>query len=178
MNVLSDEVRADCELYAAIHEHSGRLAVDSETAARYERATRGAKEWLCYSRWCRETKRIEVEYQMSLLSWMMPTEIAYVLQFETNPRLIESLKTGMLVAMDRVTTPERVRAVERESLAERQSLVEKHRGARQIFEGWSYYANLGRVMFLEGRDEGAARCFHPDHGLYCDWCGHWVPRRG
>ena len=178
MNVLSDEVRADCELYAAIHEHSGRLAEDSETAARYERATRGAKEWLCYSSWCRETKRIEVEYQMSLLSWMMPTEIAYVLQFETNPRLIESLKTGMLVAMDRVTTPERVRAVERESLAERQSLVEKHRGARQIFEGWSYYANLGRVLFLEGRDEWAARCFNPDHGLYCDWYGHWVPRRG
>ena len=178
MNCLPDQARADGELFAAIHECGRQLAEDPETTARYERATRGAKEWFCYSRWCSETEGIAVEYQKSLLSWMMPTEIAYVLQFETNPRLIESLKAGMLVAMDRVTTPERVRTVERESLAERQSLVEKHKGARQIFEGWSYYANLGRVLFLEGRDEGAARCFHPDHGLYCDWYGHWVPRRG
>ena len=67
-----------------------------------------------------------------------------------------------------------VRTVERESLAERQSLVEKHKGARQIFEGWTYYANFGWVMFLEGCDEGAARCFHPDHGLYCEWWNRWA----
>ena len=171
---LPKEAYDDCDLYLAIQKYKVVLAEDPECCVRFNRATRGAKEWLCYSRWCRETKRIEVEYLMSLLSWMMPTEIAYVLQFETNSRLIESLKAGMLVAMDRVTTPERVQTVERESLAERQLLVEKHKGARQIFEGWSYYANLGRVMFLEGRDEGAARCFHPDHGLDCAWWSRWA----
>ena len=114
----------------------------------------------------------------------MPTEIAYVLQFETNPRLIESLKAAMVAAMERVTTPERVRAVEKESIAERRLSVEKYKGTKQIFEGWTYYVNLGRVMFLEvnlgrvmfleGCDEGAARCFHPDNGLYCAWWSRWA----
>ena len=88
--------------------------------------------------------------------------------------IIESLKAAMVAAMERVTTPERVRAVEKESIAERRLSVEKYKGTKQIFEGWTYYVNLGRVMFLEGCDEGAARCFHPDHGLYCAWWSRWA----
>ena len=171
---LPKEAYDDCNLYLAIQKYKSVLAEDPECCVRFNRATQGAKEWLCYSRWCRETEGIAGEYQKSLLSWMMPTEIAYVLQFETNPRLIESLKAGMLVAMDRITAPERVRAVEKESIADHRRLVEKYKGARQMFEGWTFYANLGRVMFLEGCDEGAARCFHPDHGLYCAWWSRWA----
>lgn len=52
--------------------------------------------------------------------------------------------------------------------------IQKYKGTKQIFEGWTYYVNLGRVMFLEGCDEGAARCFHPDHGLYCAWWSRWA----
>ena len=168
----------DGKLYVAIHEWQRRLAGDSETAARYERATRGAKEWLCYSRWCQEEGRVDVEYHSSLLSWMMPFEIAYVLQFESDRRLINALKSGMIAAMERVTTSARVVALGRESMRERQRLVEKHRGSKNVFEGWACYASFGRVLFLEGRDEGAARCFHPDHGLYCEWYRRWVPGRG
>ena len=62
--------------------------------------------------------------------------------------------------------------------------IQKYKGTKQIFEGWTYYVNLGRVMFLEvnlgrvmfleGCDEGAARCFHPDNGLYCAWWSRWA----
>ena len=122
---LTKEAYDDCDLYLAIQKYKAALTEDQECCVRFNRATRGAKEWLCYSRWCRETEKVADEYQKSLLTWMMPTEIAYVLQFETNPRLIESLKAAMVAAMERVTSPERVRAGEKEPIAERRLSVEK-----------------------------------------------------
>ena len=90
-----------------------RLSDDPETKDRYERATRGGREWLAFSAWIDEdgsrwADAGVVRYRDMLADWLVLTDIAYVLQFETNPLTIAFLKDRLLPTAKRETMPERI----------------------------------------------------------------------
>ena len=89
------------------------LATDPETKDRYERATAGGKEWFSFSRWVAEdmarwNDAEAEEYRDTLAARLGSTDIAYVLQYETNPDVVAYLKQRLVAAVERETTPERL----------------------------------------------------------------------
>ena len=89
------------------------LATDPETKDRYERATDGGKEWFSFSRWVAEdmTRWDDAEaeeHRDTLAARLGSADIAYVLQYETNPDVVAYLKHRLVAAVERETTPERL----------------------------------------------------------------------
>ena len=89
------------------------LATDPETKDRHERATDGGKEWFIFSRWVAENRTRwndaeAEEYRDTLAARLGSTDIAYVLQYETNPNVVAYLKERLVAAIERETTPEQL----------------------------------------------------------------------
>ena len=82
---------------------------DPETKDRYEKARRGGKEWLCFSRWIAEDRTRwndpeAVEYRDSLTSWL--TRLS---TFETKASVLRGLLSAFLNYQIKVfTTPLRM----------------------------------------------------------------------
>ena len=79
------------------------LATDPETNDRYEKATKGSREWFCFSRLVAEAKTrwndaAAAEYREALVDRLVSTDIAYVLQYETNPKVVAYLKKWLVAA--------------------------------------------------------------------------------
>ena len=104
---------SNSRFYATMQAMNKVLAADPETKDRYEKATNGGKEWFCFSQWVAEdvtrwNNAEAMEYRDALAAWLVSTDIAYVLQYETNPDVIAYLKERLVAAVERETTPERI----------------------------------------------------------------------
>ena len=89
------------------------LSEDPETKDRYGKATKDGKEWFRFSQWVSESKSRwhnseAMSYRNSLSDRLNSTDIAYVLQYETNPDVVAYLKKKLIAAVERETTPERL----------------------------------------------------------------------
>ena len=171
-------------IYDEMERMKRRLSDDPETRDRYERATRGGREWLAFSAWIDEdgsrwTDAGVIRYRDMLADWLVLTDIAYVLQFETNPLTIAFLKDRLLPTAKRETMPERI------DRKRRKLDMGLH---RSFLRGTSVYGlsrqgsccgDLGGNMqksamkevaaYLMGCSHGAAHWAHPDSGRYNAW---------
>lgn len=100
-------------IYKEMQAIAKALATDPETNDRYEKATKGSREWFCFSRLVAEAKTrwndaAAAEYREALVDRLVSTDIAYVLQYETNPKVVAYLKKWLVAAVERETAPERL----------------------------------------------------------------------
>lgn len=161
------------------------LATDPETKNRYKKATNGGKEWFCFSQWVAEdvtrwNNAEAVEYRDALAAWLVSTDIAYVLQYETNPDVIAYLKERLVAAVERETTPERIakradrlanaRKRWREFMESVHNEPSNHGLAANMMA--SSYAET--FAYLRGESKGASYWSHPDYGKYCEWYNKYV----
>ena len=84
------------------------LKNDPDTKDRYARAGWAGCEWFAFSAWIAEdrtrwTDETVVQYRDTLARCMMLTDIAYVLQFETEREVVDYLKGCLVEAADRET---------------------------------------------------------------------------
>lgn len=157
---------------------------DPETKDRYEKAQRGGKEWLCFSRWIAEDRTRwndpeAVEYRDSLTSWLGSIDLVYVLQFETDANVVEYLKKQLIVAIERETTPSRLGIKARilgDGLNKRpvydkdttdQLAAQYGTGVGTICR--IYSAMKGYADYLRGNAPGPSFWTHPDVKLYLQW---------
>ena len=155
-----------------------------ETKDRYEKARRGGKEWLCFSRWIAEDRTRwndpeAAEYRDSLTSWLGSIDIVYVLQFETDANVVEYLKKQLIVAIERETTPRRLGIKARilgDGLDKRP--VYHRNTTRQLAANYGggagmicriYSAMKGYADYLRGNAPGPSFWTHPDCPLYLQW---------
>ena len=162
------------------------LAKDPETKDRYDKATHGGKEWLCYSWWISEDRTRwndpeAVEYRDSLTSWLGSIDIVYVLQFETNTEIVDYLRNRLVATLERETTPGRLH---RRSTILGRGLHKPWNGpegvkttsqvAAQYGSGCGmicrfYSAMKGYADYLRGNSPGPSFWTHPDCQLYLEW---------
>jgi hypothetical protein len=162
------------------------LASDPETKDRYEKARRGSKEWLCFSRWIAEDRTRwndsdAVAYRDSLTSWLGSIDIVYVLQFETDAEIVNYLKDNLVAALERETTKKRLHL--RSTILERglhkpwdgPAGVKTTSQAAAQYGGGSgmicrfYSAMKGYADYLRGNAPGPSFWTHPDCQLYLKW---------
>ena len=150
------------------------IAADPETKDRYDKATKGGREWFCFSRWVAEDRTRwkdpdAVEYRDSLTSWLGSLDIVYVLQFETNTDVVAYLKNRLVAAINRETSKGRLHL--------KACLLEL--GLGFLVSEASYYAGQcggrlssvyrARADYLRGQSPGASHWTHPDCRLYLEW---------
>lgn len=87
------------------------LATDPEAKDRYKKADNGAKEWFCFSRWAAEdmarwTNSDAMTFRDALVDRLNSIDIAYILQYETNPDVVTYLKERLVAAVERETKPD------------------------------------------------------------------------
>ena len=83
---------------------------DPETKDRYANATDRGKEWLCFSTWLAKNRgrwkdREAAELRDHIANRLSSTDVAYVLQFETDIDVVAYLKARLIAAANRETTP-------------------------------------------------------------------------
>ena len=86
------------------------LSEDPETKDRYANATDGGRDWFCYSAWLVENRSRwhdgeTARCRDSIASRLTSTDIAYVLQYETDADVVAYLKARLIDAVNNETTP-------------------------------------------------------------------------
>lgn len=160
------------------------LATDPETNDRYDKATKGSREWFCFSRWIAEDRtrwndQDAVEYRDSLTSWLGSLDIVHVLQFETDTAIVAYLKKRLVEAMKRETTRKRLNRRKAiidtglhkpwngpEGMTTTSQAADK-KGCGMICRFYS--AMKGYADYLRGNPPGAGYWTHPDCRLYLEW---------
>lgn len=160
------------------------LSKSPETKDRYAKARHGGKEWFCFSYWIaknhtRWNDKEVIEYRDSLVSWLGSVDIAYVLQYETDARVVEYLKERLALAVERETTPERLKGRIRilsNGLYKKPVYGKSTTGQLASSYGGGacminrlYSAMKGYADYLRGNSPGAGYWTHPDCGLYREW---------
>jgi len=90
-----------------------QLAKDKETSSRFCRTTTAARYWMCFSKWLAEhpgklADETALDFMHSLANAMTSCELAYVLQFETQPSIVRFLADEIEQAIRRESVPERL----------------------------------------------------------------------
>lgn len=171
-------------IYENMQSMANVLATDPETKDRYGKAAKGGKEWFCFSRWIAEdisrwNDAEAMAYRDELAAWLASTDIAYVLQYETNPKVVAYLKEKLIAAVERETSNERLRRRARilGNGLERKPVYHgstTRRLAAQYGGGCGmicriYSAMKGYADYLRGNPPGADYWTHPDCKLYLEW---------
>ena len=87
---------------------SKTLSKDPETKNRYANATNRGKRWLCFSAWLAKDREKwqdheAAEYRNRIANRLSSTDVAYVLQFETDIDVVSYLKAQLIAAASRET---------------------------------------------------------------------------
>lgn len=164
------------------------LGSNPDSKDRYARAGIGGKEWFAFSAWIAEDRRRWLDekvvlYRDSLVSWLALTDIAYVLQFESDPEIADYLKSILPEVASRETTEYRL-ARKREALTRglgfyRKCLddgsnsdmlsVQSGGGIGSMNNAMQRSVLRERVAYLTGESHGATHWNHPDNKLYENW---------
>ena len=96
-----------------MHDMAKSLSKDQETKDRYASDTNRGKSWFCYSAWlaadrARWQVREAAKLRDHIANRLSSTDIAYVLQFETDMDVVAYLKTRLIAAANRETTPKQL----------------------------------------------------------------------
>lgn len=153
-----------------------RLAKDKETTRRFCRTTTAAQYWMCLSKWLAEHPKKTSDSTVlgcmrSLANAMTSAELAYVLQFETEPCIVRLLAGQITRTVRRETTADRLherRKILSDGLCkpflDGVSVAELAERTGTHFINRLYSAMRRRAAYLRG--EG----LQGDHGLFSDWC--------
>lgn len=165
------------------------LSNDPDTKRQYELARHGGKEWFCFSWWIAEDRtrwndQETIEYRESLVSWLGSVDIAHVLQFETDAKVVEYLKERLALAIERETTPKRLEGRSRilsNGLYKKYAYGKETTGQLAAKYGGGagmicriYSAMKGYADYLKGKAPGAGYWTHPDCHLYLAWYNKYV----
>ena len=167
------------------------LSRDPETKDRYERATMGGREWLAFSAWIAEDRSrwadgANVRYRDALANWLVLTDIAYVLQFETDAEVVGYLKERLAKTAERETTEERL-SRKRNFLRWGLHRPQKHLMGASVLSRSREAMHMGDVggsmqksamkevaAYLMGCSHGASHWAHADASLYIAWYNAYV----
>ena len=105
----SSKAKKGLTFQAVMDQKVDALKNDPETKDRYALAGWSGCEWFAFSAWIAEDRtrwadETVVRYRDALARCMMLTDIAYVLQFETEREVVDYLKDRLVEAADRETT--------------------------------------------------------------------------
>ena len=105
----SSKAKKGLTFQAVMDQKMEALKNDPETKDRYALAGWSGRAWFAFSAWIAEdrtrwTDETVVQYRDALARCMMLTDIAYVLQFETEREVVDYLKDRLVEAADRETT--------------------------------------------------------------------------
>ena len=161
--------------YRLMKAEAKALREDPDTCDRYANATRGAREWMCLSRWMArnpeaESDRRFVEYRDMLTAWVTAREWCYVLDFECERPQVTFIIGNLLAAIRRENTDLRL-AWRKTFLAmgAREWRLQRENGSMM-----GRAAAKGLILRLQGKDPGASWFTHRDYGAYCTWWNRYV----
>ena len=172
--------RRDQALYMSIRSCEAKIKAKKGCRTRFETALKGARELMCYLYWLgedeiRRTDPDSLAYGQSLLAWLSPVEIAYVMQYELDERNLCLLQRWLSRSVQHLCSPE-TRAKVASRMAQfaefgDMSVEEIRRqwpgGCTAL--GMAQGIRVNTHKFLSGKGWSAADTFHPWYGSYCDW---------
>ena len=168
------------KLAAEVASYRRKVAGDLGSTLRYHRATEGARVLMSYLAWASDHRAEDDSeagraYRALLFAWVSLREFAFVLQAESDAKNVDILKDGILVALERETSPERI---ERKPKAKgdefrlllalpESALIARH-PADCFASAMSQGAKRFRHRVLTG-DALPMWPFNPDHSAHSDW---------
>lgn len=173
----------------AMSKANKRLAADPETRDRFGNATQGGKSWMCYTKWVGEDgtrwdNEDATRYRELLAAWLTVTDLSYVLQFETDPRIVDFLKKQLLSALERETSPDRLKkkqdlltmGLNRKTYDGRtvSTIAQERAGCGNMCRNMRISAMREVAAFLKGESFGAGYWAHPDHSKYLAWHNQYL----
>lgn len=179
------------KIYCEMTRIKERLSEDPNTRDRYIRATNGGKEWMAFSAWIAEDEsRWSDEgvaaYRDALAKGLILTDIAYVLQFETDAEVVGYLKERLAKTAERETTEERL-SRKRNFLRWGLHRPQKHLMGASVLSRSREAMHMGDVggsmqksamkevaAYLMGCSNGASHWAHADASLYIAWYNAYV----
>ena len=170
----------DMELYSDIRACEDKIKAKVGCRTRFDTALKGARELMCYLWWLGEddSRRRDPDsfvYGRSLSAWLSPTEIVYVMQYETDVRNLRLLRSWLAQSVQRLCRPEMLKFVR--SRFERFGKygdvdveeIRRRCPATCLAEGMARAVRVNSHKFFSGKGWSASDAFHPWYGYHSNW---------
>jgi len=172
--------RRDKAIYTAIRSCEDKIKAMKGCRTRFETALKGARELMCYLCWlgeddARRVRRDSRAYGRSLLAWLSPSEIVYVMQYELDERNLLLLRRWLSHAVRHLCHPGTLAAVAScgTRFAEFGDMsveeIQRQWPAGGSASGMARCVRVNSHKFLSGKGWSASDFSHPWYDSYCKW---------